>query len=84
MNELKLIALYYYICECYDTELKWHCQRFSNYHGNEITDEEILTIYLFAIIEEEKFKNLPSIIMRKNINCLGFLIYPATPTLALA
>lgn len=34
--------------------MRWHCQRFSNYSGNEITDEEIITIYLFAIIEEEK------------------------------
>jgi len=56
MNEIKLIALYYYICECYNTALKWHCQRFSNYSGDEITDEEIITIYLFAIIEEEKYK----------------------------
>lgn len=56
MNELKLIALYYYICEWYDKELRWHCQRFSNYSGDEITDEEILTIYLFIVMEEEKFK----------------------------
>lgn len=56
MNEIKLIALYYYICEWYDKELRWHCQRFSNYCGDEITDEEILTIFLFAVMEEEKFK----------------------------
>ncbi len=56
MNEIKLIALYYYICEWYNKELRWHCQRFSNYRGDEITDEEILTIYLFTIMEEEKFK----------------------------
>lgn len=61
MNELKLIALYYYICECYNNELKWHCQRFSNNVKildsiTKITDEEILTIYLYAMMEEEKYK----------------------------
>ena len=56
MNEMKLIALYDYICECYNTDLRWHCQRMSNYSGNFITDEELITIYLFAIIEEEKYQ----------------------------
>lgn len=56
MNEMKLIALYDYICKCYDTDLKWHCQRMSNYSGDFITDEELITIYLFAVIEEEKYK----------------------------
>ncbi len=53
---MKLIALYDYICECYNTDLKWDCQRMSNYSGKFITDEELITIYLFAIIEEEKYK----------------------------
>jgi len=61
MKELKLIALYYYICDCYDKELKWHCQRFSNNISildnlTKITDEEILTIYLYSMMEEEKYK----------------------------
>jgi len=51
-----MIALYYYICECYFTELRWHCQRFSNNHSPDFTDEELLTIYLFSVSEEEKFK----------------------------
>jgi len=56
MNFIKLIALYYYICECYDTELRYHCQRFSNNKPPKFTDEELLTIYIFSIMEEEKFK----------------------------
>lgn len=56
MDYIKLIALYYYICECYDTELQWHCQRFSNNSSPDFTDEELLTIYIFSVSEEEKYK----------------------------
>lgn len=56
MDFIKLIALYYYIHECYNTELRWHCQRFSNNSSPEFTDEELLTIYIFVMTEEEKFK----------------------------
>lgn len=54
MEELKLIALYYYVCECYLSELRWHCQRFSNNCAVEITDEELLTIYLYCLMHEDK------------------------------
>lgn len=56
MNAIKLIALYYYVCECYDGELRWHCQRFSNNSSQEITDEELLTIYLYCLMYEDKRK----------------------------
>ena len=56
MNELKLIALYSYLCEVYDKELMYHCQGFSNNSVPHFSDVECLTIYLFAIMEEEKFK----------------------------
>lgn len=52
MFEAKLIALYFYICEKYDKELKYHCQRYSNNSKPVFTDEEILTIYLYVSIEE--------------------------------
>ena len=52
MQQLKLIALYYYICEIYDRELRWHCQRFSpNSTEPEFSDTELLTCYLFSMIE---------------------------------
>ncbi len=56
MNEIKLIALYCYICECYDRHLHSKCQRFSNNSEPDFTDQECLTIYLYAALEEEKFK----------------------------
>jgi hypothetical protein len=57
MNELQLIALYYHICDYYDSELRWVCQRFSNNSTQPaFTDEELLTIYLYVMIEEEKYK----------------------------
>ena len=56
MDVFKLIALYCYICECYDKELRWHCERFSNNNSPDFTDEELLTIYIFSMIEEEKYK----------------------------
>jgi hypothetical protein len=59
MRELDLIRLYYYLCECYDTELRWHCQRFSNNSSpsnEKITDAELLTIYFYCRLYEDKHK----------------------------
>jgi|GEM_PF-3469933 len=54
MDEMKLIALYCYLCACYNTRLRWQVQRFSNNSQPAFTDVEVLTIYLFALIEEDK------------------------------
>lgn len=55
MLEIKLIRLYYYVCHCYSTQLRWQVQRFSrNSLTGQITDEELLTIYLFAVAYEQK------------------------------
>lgn len=56
MNSLKLIALYCYICDLYDNELQWYCQRMSPNDSPKFTDAECLTIYLYAVIEEEKYQ----------------------------
>lgn len=57
MNELQLIALYYHICDCYDTQLRWRCQRHShNSSEPEFTDKELLTIYIYVMLFEEKYK----------------------------
>ena len=53
---IKLIEIYFYICKRYDEELKYYCERFSNNDEPEFTDQEIMTIYLFAIQEEQRFK----------------------------
>jgi len=47
-KEQMLIKVYMYICDIYDTELKYYCQRYSNNSNSAFTDREILTIYLFA------------------------------------
>ena len=56
MNEMKLIALYYYVCERYDKELFAYCLRLSNNQNVQMTDAEMLTLYLYAMMEEEQFK----------------------------
>jgi hypothetical protein len=65
MNELELVQLYFYFCECYDTEFSFYCQRFSpnSAPSNEkITDAETLTIYFYCRRFEEKHKKVPSMI----------------------
>ena len=53
---VKLIKIYFYICEIYEEDLKYHCERFSNNNQQDLTDQEIMTIYLFTIHEEQRFK----------------------------
>lgn len=54
MNDLQLIALYLYVCERYEKELQYEYIRFSNNNNPEFTDEEGLTIYLYAMSAEDK------------------------------
>ena len=53
---LKLVEIYLFICERYDEDLKFSCQRFSNNNKPELTDQEIMTIYLYTMHEEQRFK----------------------------
>ena len=55
MHDLKLISLYYKVCELYNSTLQYNVQRFSN-NGNKgnITNEELITMHLFAQIYEQK------------------------------
>ena len=54
-KSIKLIQLFYQVCDWYNEDLSWNVQRFSN-NGlkGHITDEELITIYLFCTIEEQK------------------------------
>jgi len=53
--EEKLISLYYRVCLYYSTQLRRQVQRFSaNSFSGRITDEELLTIYLFAVAYNQK------------------------------
>lgn len=55
-NSTKLIKIYFFVCEKYENELQYHCQRFSNNNRPEFTDQEIMTIYLFSVHQEMRLK----------------------------
>jgi hypothetical protein len=56
VKELKLISIYLYICDIYDSSLKNLCQRFSNNDQPEFTDQEVITIYLNVMHVEQRLK----------------------------
>lgn len=53
---VKLINIYLYICERYEQDLKYCCERFSNNNKPDLTDQEIMTIYLYTKHEEQRFR----------------------------
>jgi hypothetical protein len=50
MRQLQLIQLYYYVCQCYDTYLCLHFQRQSNNFNPRFSDQEVITLYLFGLL----------------------------------
>lgn len=54
-NGDKLIRIYFFICDKFE-ELKYYCERFSNNNQPELTDQEIMTIYLFVMHQQGHFK----------------------------
>jgi hypothetical protein len=55
-KELKLISIYLYICDIFDSRFKGTCQRFSNNSNPDFTDQEVMTIYLYAMNVEQRLK----------------------------
>lgn len=51
---LKLVKIYSIVCDRFEKELKYTCERFSNNNKQDFTDQEIMTIYLFAVQEEQR------------------------------
>ena len=51
-----LVEIYFYVCEKFEKELKFSCQRFTNNNNPEFTDQEIMTIYLFVISQENHYQ----------------------------
>lgn len=53
-----LIKIYFHVCDKYKEQLCWEVQRFSNNSQptEMITDEELITIYLFCVAYEQKYK----------------------------
>lgn len=52
MLQLQLIALYDYVCQCYDRHPDLYSHRQSNNYCPKFTDQELMTIYLFGLIEQ--------------------------------
>lgn len=52
----KLVEIFFCISDAYDKELKFSCERFSNNCHPEFTDQEIMTVYLFCINQEQRTK----------------------------
>jgi len=52
VKELKLISIY----DIYDSKLRSACERFSNNNNPDFTDQEVITIYLYAMNIEQRLK----------------------------
>src|SRR5690606_34449642 len=50
----QLISLYVYICNEYKSHLVCYCLRMSNYADLSFSDEEVLTIYLFGVLDKHR------------------------------
>lgn len=56
----KLIAIYFFISELYEKELKYLCERHSNNAKPKFTDIEVLSIYIF-VASEQHYKQIKEI-----------------------
>lgn len=52
---LVLTDIFLSISDLYDSELFQYCQRFSNNNSPEFADTELITIYIYAMTQEERF-----------------------------
>ncbi len=50
----QLITIYLYVCKHYQTDLWVYCQRMANHADLSFTDEEVITLYLFGIIDKNR------------------------------
>lgn len=50
------MKIYDYVCEKFEEHLQFECQRFSNNNQPKLTDQEIITIYLFVMHHHGIFK----------------------------
>lgn len=55
-TQTNLVKIYFFICQKFNDELQYQCQRFTNNDTPDFTDQEILTIYLFCVHFEQRFK----------------------------
>lgn len=55
-KECKLIEIFFYVSEKYESDLKFHCERFSNNNQPTFSDVEIMTVYLYVMHHEQQFR----------------------------
>ena len=55
-NKAKLVKIYCYVCDICKKESNYVYQRFSNNNTPEFTDQEAITIYLYSMHVEHRFK----------------------------
>ncbi|EOA54494.1 hypothetical protein HMPREF1214_04084 [Bacteroides sp. HPS0048] len=55
-KELKLIKIYMYIYDVYESSFKFYYQRFSNNNHPIFTVQKLLTVYLFCGAYQQYFK----------------------------
>ncbi len=55
-KDYKLVKIYDYVCEKFEKHLQFECERFSNNNKPKLTDQEIITIYLFVMHHQGIFK----------------------------
>jgi hypothetical protein len=50
----RLIAIYLYVCKHYQQNLWVHSQRMSNHADLSFSDEEVITLYLFGVVDKHR------------------------------
>jgi len=50
----QLVTIYLFVCKHYQKELWVYSQRMSNFSNLSFTDEEVITLYIFGIIDKHK------------------------------
>ena len=50
----RLITLYLWVCKQYEDALQWVCERQSFHVRLRISDEEVITVYLFGLIQQRR------------------------------
>ena len=77
--DLKLIALYYWVCESFEAGAVWYAQRMNKNAASlviEFTDQEVVTVYLFGLMR--KFREVKQIHQYTKDHLLDW--FPQLPT----
>lgn len=70
-----LVKIYFFVCDKFEKELQYHCQRFSNNNNPDFTDQELVTIYLFCVNQEKNLNLNRCTVSSKAIFQIGFHIF---------